>query len=95
MSQPSGDPGAPQPNNTLGLLSLILGIASLPMLFCFGLGLPAGVAAVVLGVLGKRRADDGEATNRGQAIAGMICGAVGATLTLLAILLPSAGEIAG
>jgi hypothetical protein len=95
MSQPSGGPGAPRQNNTLGLLSLILGIASIPLVLFFGLGLPAGIAAVVLGLLGKRRAEDGEASNRGQAIAGLICGSAGAALALLAILLPAPAELTG
>ncbi len=38
---------------------------------------------MVLGVLGKQKADRGEATNRGQAMAGIICGGIAVALGLL------------
>ncbi|MGN9776372.1 DUF4190 domain-containing protein [Micromonospora sp. H33] len=67
--------------NTLGLISMILGIASVPLVCCH-LGLPLGIAAVVTGWLGKQKADQGLAGNQGQAMAGLICGAIGALLGL-------------
>jgi hypothetical protein len=82
-----GQPAGEKPSNGLGLTSMILGIASIPLACCFGLGFLPGVAAVVLGFLGKKKADSGEATNRGQAMAGLICGAIGAALSLLWFLL--------
>jgi Domain of unknown function (DUF4190) len=78
----------PPHDNRAGLLALILGIASIPLLFCYVLGLPAGVAAIVLGIVGKRRADRGAATNPGQAIAGIVTGAVGVLATAVIIALP-------
>jgi hypothetical protein len=78
--------GGGQPNNTLGLLAMILGIASIPLACCW-LGIPLGVAAIVTGVLGKQKADQGQATNRGQAVAGLYTGIAGAGLTLLLIIL--------
>jgi serine/threonine-protein kinase len=72
----AGLPG--QPQNTLGMLALIFGILSLPLAFCCSfLGVPLGVAAVVLGVLGIRKAAAGLATNRGMALAGLIWGGIG------------------
>ncbi|WP_033776334.1 DUF4190 domain-containing protein [Salinispora cortesiana] len=67
--------------NTLGLVSMILGIASVPLACCF-LGLPVGIAAAVTGWLGQQKVEQGLADNRGQALAGMICGAIGALLGL-------------
>lgn len=86
---PPGPGGAPgqQPSNALGLTALILGIASIPLVCCFYLGLPLGIVAAVLGFLGRNKADQGLATNRGQAVAGLICGLVGAGLGLLFLLL--------
>jgi hypothetical protein len=77
---PSDAYGAPpaEPSNTQGLVSMILGIVALPLVCCFGIGIPLGIAAAVLGFLGKRKADQGLATNRGQALAGLICGAIAA-----------------
>lgn len=67
--------------NSLGLLSMILGIASVPLACCY-LGLPVGIAAVVTGWLGQQKVEQGLADNRDQAMAGMICGAIGALLGL-------------
>jgi hypothetical protein len=82
----SGYGGVPGSNrsNTLGLLAMIFGIVSIPMLCCY-IGLPLGAAAVVLGILGMRKAAAGEASNRGMALAGLICGAIGLVLSLLTI----------
>ncbi|MEU6024392.1 DUF4190 domain-containing protein [Micromonospora sp. NPDC048871] len=77
-------PGGQQ--NTLGLVSMILGIAAIP-LFCCYLGIPLGAAALITGWLGKQKADQGLASNSGQALAGMICGGVGVLLGLLQIVL--------
>ncbi|TDB76565.1 DUF4190 domain-containing protein [Micromonospora sp. KC723] len=80
--------GYPQPagqQNTLGLVSMILGIASIPMLCCFSVGIPLGVAAVVTGWLGKQKADQGLASNGGQAKAGLICGGIAVALGVLGL----------
>jgi hypothetical protein len=82
-----GAPPQPQ-NNTLGLVGMILGIVSIPLaLCCTFMGIPLGIAAVVLGILGKQKADRGLANNRGQAIAGLACGAAGIALSVLWIIL--------
>jgi len=79
-------PGSPQqPSNGMGLASMIVGIVSIP-LACCGLGLLGGIVAIVLGFLGKGKADRGEATNRGQALAGIITGAVAIGLGVLWII---------
>ena len=43
-----------------------------------------GLAAIVLGVLGRGRAKRGEATNGGMALAGIVLGVLGLLLTALA-----------
>lgn len=78
---------AGQPNS-FGLIGMILGIVSIPMVVCCGpLGLIMGVAAVVLGVIGMRKAAQGVATNRGMALAGVICGAVGTVAAVGSVVL--------
>ena len=75
-----GVPG-PQKNNTLGLIGMIVGITSIVLALCCPLlGIPAAIAGVVLGFLGRNKADQGLADNRGQAMAGLICGAVGVVI---------------
>jgi hypothetical protein len=70
--------GAPpsQPSNTMGLVAMILGIVSLPLVCCFAIGVPLGLASAIVGFLGKRKADQGLATNGGQALTGLICGGI-------------------
>ncbi|WP_238487697.1 DUF4190 domain-containing protein [Actinoplanes flavus] len=83
---PGGMP-PPRADNNQGLISMILGIVSIPALCCFYLGVPLAIAAIVLGVLGKQKADQGRATNRGQAIAGIACGAATLALTVVFVIL--------
>jgi hypothetical protein len=81
---PAPAPGG-QPQNTLGLISLILGIISIP-LGCCGAGIVFGGAAIVLGVLGKQKVAQGLANNGPQAQWGIITGIIGAALSLLWII---------
>lgn len=66
---------------------MILGIASIPLVCCFYLGIPLGIAAAVTGWMGKQKAEQGLANNRGQAMAGLICGAVAVGIGILFIIL--------
>ncbi|MBM0236476.1 hypothetical protein JNW88_03665 [Micromonospora sp. ATA32] len=80
--------GYPMPQgqqNTLGLVSMILGIASIPLACCY-LGIPLGIAAVVTGYLGKQKVSQGVATNGSQVTTGLICGAVGIVLGIAQII---------
>jgi len=71
---PFGTPGySGAPKNGLGVAALVLGILGvMSSLLVFGALL--GVVAIVLGFLGRRRAKNGEATNGGSALAGVILG---------------------
>jgi hypothetical protein len=87
---PAGDPNYPPPpaqNNTLGLIGMILGIISIPLACCAYLGIPVGIAGGVLGFLGLRKANEGQASNRSQAMTGLICGAVGVVLGIVILIL--------
>ena len=86
-----GAPPPAQPNNTLGLLGMIFGIAGIPLAaFCGLFSLPVGAAGLVLGILGMRRASEGRATNRGMALAGVICGAVSIVVMIISIIVGAA-----
>jgi hypothetical protein len=82
----------PQPSNTQGLVAMILGIAAIPLLCCFYVGVPLGIAATVLGFLGKQKADAGQATNRGQALTGLICGIAAVVLGVGLGILSAVGQ---
>lgn len=75
--------------NTPGLLALVLGIAALPLVFCYLLGLAAGVAAIGLGAIGVRNYSRGTATNAGQATIGLACGVIATLAVLVIIILPN------
>lgn len=75
------------PNFGIGLVSLILGIGSIPAAcLCMFLGLPISVAAIVTGYIGRNRED------RVMAIIGMILGAV-SLLMILALAALVGGSI--
>lgn len=79
-----GDPVPRAARNGSGVAALVLGILSLVSWFLLVGGI-FGVIAVVLGVLGRARAGRGEATNGGMALAGILTGALGVLLTILAV----------
>jgi amino acid transporter len=69
------------------VVGIIAALASIPI---FPLGILLGVVAVVLGVLGRKKAARREATNGGQATAGMVLGIVAIVVgALVGILLGS------
>jgi len=71
MSNPAPRPSGRPP---LAVISLGLGAVAIPTLFCFGLGLPMGLAAVVTGVVSLLRGRGGG--DAGRAAAGIALGLV-------------------
>jgi hypothetical protein len=69
-----------KPDNTMGLLALILGILGLVFF-----GILTGVPAIFLGISGRRKAAAGQATNGGQALAGLVLGVISTVLTVLVV----------
>jgi len=83
-----GAPAATGQSNTLGLLSMIFGIVSIPLAFCcLYIGIPLGIAAVITGFLGLNKVKEGLANNKGMAMAGLICGAAGVVLGVVWVIL--------
>ncbi|MFF9848358.1 DUF4190 domain-containing protein [Streptomyces litmocidini] len=83
---PSG--GQPQ-NNGMGTASMVLGILAVALAFCsYGvLGLILGGVALPLGIVGRKRFLRGEASNKGQAVAGITLGSIGIALGIAGIAL--------
>jgi hypothetical protein len=73
---PYGAPVQGQGRNGFGVASLVLGILSI-VTFVGGL---LGIPGLVFGILARRRAKRGEATNGGVALAGIITSVVGMVL---------------
>ncbi|MET9969321.1 DUF4190 domain-containing protein [Streptomyces sp. NPDC006356] len=88
-----GWPGMPmQPQNGMGVAALVLGILSCCLFCLYGVvSIVLGILAVVFGIKGRRKAERGEATNHGQAQAGLITGIIGLVLGILMIVLIAIG----
>ena len=83
-------------SNGLATASMVLGIVSIVLFWAFGLSLLIGGLAVVLGAFGMSKSNSTpNRTGRGQAIAGMITGGLGAAAGILMIigLAASGGDI--
>jgi hypothetical protein len=70
----------PYPKNHFGVISLVLAIASFVTL-----GFLIAIPAVILGNMGRRAADEGQANNRSLSTAGIIVGWVNIALSALVI----------
>lgn len=69
--------------NGLAVAALVIGIVSL----CLGpFGIVGGIAAVVMGVIGKGKADRAEAGGGGLAIAGIVTGGLAVLLGIVVTL---------
>jgi hypothetical protein len=89
---PGGFGGAPQkPQNAFGIAALVLGIISVVLCCCWA-GFWAGIPAAVLGFLGMKKADAGQATNRPLALAGLILGIIGIVIALILVVLTITGN---
>lgn len=75
-TMPTFTSGYPMENGA-GVAALVLGIISL--VTCPGLG----IAALICGRVGMKRADLGLANNRSQALAGVICGCISTSVYAL------------
>lgn len=74
----------PGPRNGFGTTAMVFGIIGVVLaIACIGafLGLPLGIGAIILGVIGLRIANRGEATNRSQALTGLILGIVASLIS--------------
>ena len=63
---------------------MILGIVCIPATVIY-VGAVAAVLAVIFGIIGLRRVRRGVATNRGQALTGLILGIIGVVLSAIFI----------
>ena len=71
--------------NGMGTAALVVGVVALvlaALLIFFPIAFILGILAVIFGAVGIRRADRGEANNKGHALAGLVCGAVAFVLAV-------------
>lgn len=93
--EPAYDAPRPAPSNNLALAALIVGIFSLILLLIFPIiSVIGGIAAIVLGVMGQRKAKQIESaavgyparSRKGMAIAGIVTGAISLLLSIALII---------
>jgi hypothetical protein len=72
----------PAPDPVWPTVALVLGVVCLPLMFCALISVPLGLTAVVFGLLGLLPATRGAGRQRGLALAGLLCGALGAVLSV-------------
>ncbi|MGJ5753016.1 uncharacterized protein DUF4190 [Streptomyces puniciscabiei] len=86
---PMGYPQAPgyampmQPSNGMGTTGLVLGIIGVVCSLTIAmeiLGMILGILAIIFGAIGRGKANRGEATNKGAATAGLVCGIIATVL---------------
>jgi hypothetical protein len=77
--------GATGPSNGLGTAGLVCGIVAIVLSWTVVGGVILGILGLVFGIVGRRRAARGEATNGGQALAGAICGGIGLLLSIVLV----------
>jgi hypothetical protein len=76
-----GWPGmVPAPSNGIGTAGLVVGIVSAAIFCLWPVAIVLGILGIVFGAVGRSRANRGQATNAGQALAGIICGVAGLVL---------------
>jgi len=86
---PQDEAIVPAPRNQLGRAALMLGLLAWVFAFVPVVGelvaAPAALAAIVFGLLGLRRADQGVATNTGEAVTGVLLGTASGLVMLLVL----------
>ncbi|MER6713522.1 DUF4190 domain-containing protein [Streptomyces sp. NPDC000877] len=101
---PAGYPQAPgygippQPSNGMGTTGLVLGIIGVVCSVTFLLwffGVVLGILAIIFGAIGRGKATRGEATNKGAATAGLVCGIIATVILPLLGFLLFAGIMGG
>ncbi|GGR44799.1 DUF4190 domain-containing protein [Streptomyces netropsis] len=73
------------PNNGLGVAALVLGIIGTVLCWTLVISFICGVLAIVFGAIGRGKVRTGEATNSGQALAGLILGGAALVATALMV----------
>jgi hypothetical protein len=89
--------------NGLSIASMVLGILSIPAAFCYGCGIPLGIAALVMGLIARKQIKEsgGNQPGDGMAIAGIVMGTISGLflgiaifmIVILALLGPAIGNV--
>ncbi len=83
-----------QQDQTLPIISMILGILSLGIFCCWIAGLPLSIGALVAGYLGMNNANNNpmQYGGKGLAIGGMVIGAIGLIMSIIFMIIGLIGK---
>lgn len=73
-----------QPSNGLAIASMVLGIISIVLGLCYGVGIIFGIVSIILGIMSKK-ASDGKLS--GMALAGIICSVIGIIISIIMLII--------
>jgi hypothetical protein len=76
---------APKRTNPMAIASMTTSIVGLPLLMCYGLGLPVSIVGAILGHIAKRQIRERDEQGEGMALAGIIMGWIGTGLAVLGV----------
>jgi hypothetical protein len=76
----------PRPRNGLGTAALVLGIIGVVLCWVPFTGWALNILAIVFGAVGRKRAVEGQATNKSSAVAGLVLGVVGLAVWIVIII---------
>ncbi|MBE2315475.1 DUF4190 domain-containing protein [Solirubrobacter sp. CPCC 204708] len=78
--------------NGMAVAAMIVGILAIPAIIVPILAIILGVVAIVLGAVARSRAKSGGMSGSGQAMAGIVCGAIGIVGAVAIIALAVSGS---
>ncbi len=85
---PPNDHNEERARNGIGVAALVFGVVSLVLAILvvfFPIAAVVGLIAIILGIIGIRRSSRGEATNRGQALAGLLTGLIAVAIAVFLV----------
>lgn len=72
---------AEKKSDALAVVSLVMGILSILLCCCYGIGIVFGIAGIICGALAKKKGQSG-----GLSTAGLVCSIVGSVFSVIAII---------
>jgi Domain of unknown function (DUF4190) len=83
--------------NGLAIISMVLGIASIPFSFCYGVGVLFGIAAFIMGLIARKQIQERAQEGSGKALTGIITGGITIVgvlaIVILALLGPAIANV--
>jgi hypothetical protein len=67
----------------LAVAALVCGVLGILFFWCGFIGLPLGIAGVVLGLMAMNKVKQGTGSGRGMALAGLVCGGLAVVLSIV------------